>query len=104
MNGSHDNSAKRGHSHRDRTANLILVGLAAVLVVLGVLSFLVGRYPICPDKVVGMLFANVLPINQSWSGQEATIFFNVRLPRVVLAMLVGCCSRAEVAYQHPDHG
>ena len=100
MGGSQDNNVERGHSRRNRKANLILVGLAVVLIVLGVLSFLLGRYPISPDKVVGMLFGNMLPIDPFWSSQEATIFFNVRLPRVVLAMLVGCClASAGAAYQ-----
>jgi iron complex transport system permease protein len=77
-----------------------LVCLAVVLVVLGLLSFLVGRYPISPDKVVGMLAGNVFPIDPFWTEREATIFFNVRLPRVVLAMLVGCClATAGAAYQ-----
>ena len=74
--------------------------LAVVLVVLGLLSFLVGRYPISPDKVVGMLAGNVFPVDSFWTEREATIFFNVRLPRVVLAMLVGCClATAGAAYQ-----
>ena len=88
------------HAKRTRIANLILVGLAIILVVLALLSFLVGRYPISPDKVVGMLFGCVGPIDPFWTDQEATIFFNVRLPRVVMAMLVGCClSAAGAAYQ-----
>ena len=100
MVDSSNSQGKRGHSRRVRKANLILVGLAVVLVVLGVLSFMVGRYPISPDKVVGMLVGSVFPIDQFWTGQEATIFFNVRLPRVVLAMLVGCClATAGAAYQ-----
>ena len=100
MVDSSNSQGKRGHSRRVRKANLILVGLAAVLVVLGVLSFMVGRYPISPDKVVGMLFGSVAPIDQFWTAQEATIFFNVRLPRVILAMLVGCClASAGAAYQ-----
>ena len=100
MVDSSNSQGKRGHSRRVRKANLILVGLAVVLVVLGVLSFMVGRYPISPDKVVGMLAGSVFPIDQFWTGQEATIFFNVRLPRVVLAMLVGCClATAGAAYQ-----
>ena len=86
---------RRGHR-----ADIILVCLAVVLVVLGLLSFLVGRYPISPDKVVGMLAGNVFPIDPFWTDREATIFFNVRLPRVVLAMLVGCClATAGAAYQ-----
>lgn len=85
---------------RNRKANIILIGLVVVLVVLGLFSFIVGRYPISPDKVVGMVFGNVFPIGQFWTNQEQLIFFNVRLPRVILAMLVGCClSAAGAAYQ-----
>ena len=96
-----DNGPGRNvHIRQNRTANLILVGLAVVLVVLATLSFLVGRYPISPDKVVGMLFGSALPVDAFWTEQEATIFFNVRLPRVVMAVLVGCClSSAGAAYQ-----
>lgn len=95
MAGEPRNSAKR-----TRRANIILVALGVVLVALGILSFLVGRYPISPDKVVCMLANTVFPIDPFWTDQEATIFFNVRLPRVVLAMLVGCClASAGAAYQ-----
>ena len=85
---------------RKRTANLILLGLGILVIALAILSFLVGRYPISPDKVVAMLADRVIPIDPFWTDQEETIFFNVRLPRVVMAMLVGCClSSAGAAYQ-----
>ena len=100
MTKRHDSTAGHLQKQRNRKANAILVGLAAILVVLGVLSFLVGRYPISPDKVVGMLAGSIVPIDPFWTDQEMTIFFNVRLPRVVLAMLVGCClASAGAAYQ-----
>ena len=90
----------RRRKRRNRTANITLLCLGGCLVVLAVMSFLVGRYPISPDKVVGMLIGNVVPIDAFWSDQEVTIFFNVRLPRVVLAVLVGCClASAGAAYQ-----
>ncbi len=86
--------------HRTRKANITLVALAVILVVLAIVSFLVGRYPISPDKVVSILASGVVPIEQFWTDQEAIIFFNVRLPRVLLAMLVGCSlSAAGAAYQ-----
>ncbi len=100
MPGKSTDTPTERNAHRNRRADAILVGLVVVLVVLGVLSFLVGRYPISPNKVVGMLLGNVAPIEPFWTNQEATIFFNVRLPRVVLAMLVGCClAAAGAAYQ-----
>jgi len=93
-------STEKRHTHRNRKAYITLVILAVVLVVLAIVSFLVGRYPISPDKVVGILASGVLPVDQFWTDQEAVIFFNVRLPRVLLAMLVGCSlSAAGAAYQ-----
>ena len=93
-------STEKSHKHRNRKANVTLVALAVILVVLAIVSFLVGRYPISPDKVVGILASGVGPVDQFWTDQEAIIFFNVRLPRVLLAMLVGCSlSAAGAAYQ-----
>lgn len=90
----------RKHDYRNRKAAVILIGLGVCLVVLAIVSFLVGRYPISPDKVVGILASGIVPVDQFWTDQEAIIFFNVRLPRVLLAMLVGCSlSSAGAAYQ-----
>ena len=95
-----DKETDRKHDHRKRRANIILLCLGVCLVVLAIVSFLVGRYPISPDKVVSILASGILPVDQYWTDQEAVIFFNVRLPRVLLAMLVGCSlSSAGAAYQ-----
>ena len=88
------------HARKNRRANVILIALGVIVIALAIFSFLVGRYPISPDKVVGMLAGQIAPIDAFWTDQEATILFNVRLPRVVLALLVGCClASAGAAYQ-----
>ena len=90
----------RKQNYRDRKTAIILIGLGVCLVILAIFSFLVGRFPISPDKVVGILASGIVPVDQFWTDQEAIIFFNVRLPRVLLAMLVGCSlSAAGAAYQ-----
>ncbi len=95
-----DSNAVSMRKSHDRKANLILFALVVVLVVLATLSFLVGRYPISPDKVVCILASNVHPLEPFWTNQEALIFLNVRLPRVLLAIMVGCClATAGAAYQ-----
>lgn len=38
-----------------------------------------------------MLLGQVFPIDQFWTNQQQTLFFNVRLPRILLALMVGCC-------------
>ncbi|MDD4081575.1 MAG: iron ABC transporter permease, partial [Eubacteriales bacterium] len=64
------------------------------------LSFALGRYPISPKETVGILFSGVFPIEPFWTERMATVLFNVRLPRILLACLVGCClSSAGAAYQ-----
>ena len=49
-----------------------------------------------------MLLHQAFPdlVEQTWTGQQASIFFNVRAPRIVLALLIGCClSAAGAAFQ-----
>lgn len=82
---------------------------AAVLLILFVLSFLMGRYPIRPMELFGMLGNRILSLlnlqghivaEPFWDQQTEAIFFSIRLPRILLACLVGCCiSTAGAAYQ-----
>ena len=67
--------------------------MAALVVVLAAVSLLVGRFPIRPAEALALLATQVAPglIEPTWTNQQASIFFNVRLPRIVLALLIGCC-------------
>lgn len=90
-------NAPRHHGH---TASLIIAGLAVIVVVIALASFMLGRYPIKPVEVVGILASQVIPIDPFWTDQQATIFFNVRLPRILLALMVGASlSAAGAAFQ-----
>lgn len=81
---------------------LVLVLLASIA-----LSLHLGRYPISPGEV-WRLMADAL-LHPDGSGlqvdqQMKAIFFHVRLPRIALACLVGCClSAAGAAYQGIFH-
>lgn len=87
-------------SRDKRRANAVIGGLALFLVVAACASLMLGRYPIEPGQAVLMLLDQVIPLDPSWTDQQATLFFNVRLPRILLAMMVGCClSVAGAAYQ-----
>lgn len=74
-----------------RRARGILLGLAALTVAVAAISLMLGRYPINPGEAVAMLVNQVLPLDQTWTDQQATLFFHVRLPRILLALMVGCC-------------
>jgi len=63
-------------------------------------SFALGRYPIPPGELLSMLASRFLPIRPTWPAQMEAVLFHVRLPRVVLACMVGCClSGAGAAFQ-----
>lgn len=73
-----------------RRARLITLPLIAVAVVLvAVIALAIGRYFVPPVEVVRMIIGQVLPIEQTWYAKEATVVFDVRLPRVILSFLVG---------------
>ena len=63
--------------------------IAGVLVVLFILSFAMGRYPISPLDVIKVLASHVLPIRHTWPDIMDTVMIQIRLPRILAAMLVG---------------
>ncbi len=79
---------------------LIISLLGALLVAVVFLSFFLGRYPITPSELVSILASKLFPVERFWTDTMETVLFNVRLPRVLLACLVGCClSAAGASYQ-----
>lgn len=86
-----------------------LTAALLMLAVLFVVSFLLGRYPVHPGELGGMLLDSVLQklhldnffqIEPFWDEHTESIFFNVRFPRILLACMVGCCiSTAGASYQ-----
>lgn len=79
---------------------LKLLMLLALLIVIFILSFILGRYAVPPDQLIKILAAGILPLEQSWSDTVETVIFQIRLPRILAAILVGAAlSTAGAAYQ-----
>lgn len=77
-----------------------ILSLAIILILVIIASFQLGRYPISPKDLFGILLSKFYPVNHFWTDQMEAILFNVRLPRIILACLVGCClSAAGASYQ-----
>ena len=93
---------------KQRRGGLILCVLAAVLVLLIFVSFLLGRYPVSPGALLGVLLHRLLralggllsPLFPSaagwglspfWDGSTEAVAWNIRLPRILLSCMVGCC-------------
>ena len=59
------------------------------LVILFFLSFLLGRYPISIYDVIIAIFSKIFGLNNGLPQSIETIIFQVRLPRILGAILVG---------------
>ncbi len=74
--------------------------MASALLALFLLSFVMWRYGVPLGQVVRILLSGVLPLEQTWTDNMAIAVLNVRLPRILLACLVGCgLSAAGTGYQ-----
>jgi iron complex transport system permease protein len=63
--------------------------LLLLLVAAFILSFAIGRYPVSPLDVIKVLVSQIFPIDHTWRNVLETIVINIRLPRIMAAMLVG---------------
>jgi cobalamin transport system permease protein len=80
---------------------IVIVGAALLVLAAGVAAVLVGPADLPPSQVVHELFRWVPGVGPSGlTEQQQTILWQLRVPRVVLAALVGAClSISGAAYQ-----
>lgn len=77
-----------------------LAALAGLLVALFLASFVLGRYDVPLSQVARILLSRLLPLEKTWTPNMEVAVVSIRLPRIALACLVGCClSLAGTAYQ-----
>ncbi|MDO4868791.1 MAG: iron ABC transporter permease [Bacillota bacterium] len=80
---------------KTKTAALIV---CFVVVFFG--SFMLGRYPIMPDDLIKILLSKLVDLHQTWPEAAETVVFQIRLPRVMAAGMVGAAlAVAGVSYQ-----
>ena len=70
-------------------SKLIRVLLWTLPLILALVSIGVGRYQVDFMVQIKILLSQVFPIEQTWTNTEETVVINVRLPRIILAMLIG---------------
>ena len=70
--------------------------MAAVLCIVFLLSFMIGRYPVPLPDVIKILGSRILhlPFAVTWDAQMEIALCNIRLPRILLACLVGAALSA----------
>ena len=90
-----------------------LAALGALLLAVFLLSFCLGRYGVPLGQVVRILLYRLgaalgglldrlpgvdvgplFPMEATWTGQMETVVMQIRLPRIMMACLVGCCLAA----------
>lgn len=85
-----------GHRHSGR--RFALLGSLFLIAFFG--SFLLGRYPVDPITLIKLLVSRIIEIPRTWDVGAESAFFQIRLPRVTAAALIGAAlSVAGAAYQ-----
>ena len=85
-------------TERNSRKYILIVG---VLLVAGVfLSFFLGKFSLGPKEVMGILTSPITGSETFWTSQQEQVFWAIRLPRILLACLVGCAlASAGCVYQ-----
>lgn len=59
------------------------------LIILFIISFLIGRYPLSPSEVLIALLTGLFHIKTNLSPTIYTVVWDIRMPRIAAAMIVG---------------
>jgi iron complex transport system permease protein len=91
--------AVREHARSRRRTGLVFLGATAVLLVLALLALGAGRYPLSASDVVVVVWRRLAGGVET--GMADAVVWQIRMPRVGVAMLVGAAlAAAGTAYQH----
>ena len=79
---------------------MIIFLLFIALIVTIICSITIGRYPMGIKELAGILGSKCVPIEPFWTSVQESLLLNHRIPRILLACLVGCSlSTAGASYQ-----
>lgn len=91
MPSSIDSSVVRSHADARRSA-VVIGGLLVILLLAVLLSAMLGPYPLAPGEVIAAIARRAVGAAQP--GPVDTVLFQIRLPRVAAALLVGAALAA----------
>lgn len=78
----------------------VLWSLFALLLLSIFVSFMLGRYAVPLKELIYILWSKIVTVPQFWTDTMEKVVLYIRLPRILLACLVGCClSAAGASYQ-----
>ena len=74
--------------------------LVVIFIVVFFGSFMLGRYPVSPPELMKIILSGIIDIPRSWPDAAENVIFQIRLPRVLAAAIIGAAlSIAGVSYQ-----
>ncbi|WP_102275567.1 FecCD family ABC transporter permease [Cytobacillus massiliigabonensis] len=74
--------------------------LSLFLILCFMISFTLGRYPVSPLELIKVLSSKIFFLKTTWPAEVETVIFQIRLPRVMAAVLIGSAlSCAGATYQ-----
>ena len=77
-----------------------MAALALALVALFCVSLAMGRFTVPLVQTIRIILGNFFPLNATWSDQMENVIYNIRMPRILGALLVGgALSLSGAAYQ-----
>ena len=84
--------------------SIAIVAFVFLYILIFILSFSFGRYPVDPITLIKILLSKIFPIEQTWSRQAEIVVINIRLPRLLAGSLVGAgLSLAGLTFQTIFH-
>lgn len=89
-----------GRPRRRGPQGFFLTVMLAILIAMFIISFAMGRYPVAPCDLLTLIGSRVFNYTHNLPDVLQTVVFNVRLPRIIAAIIVGAAlSAAGAAYQ-----
>lgn len=83
-----------------RKSGPVLVILSVVLIAIFLWSFTVGRYAVPLQELLTIFFRKMFGLSPTWSDTMETVLFNIRIPRIIIALIIGGALAASgAAYQ-----
>lgn len=83
-----------------KNKNIVIVAIIMIVTAIFLLSFTVGRYAIPLPELFNILIGKFLNLPATWSKSEEMVLFQVRIPRIFAALLIGTAlSAAGATYQ-----
>lgn len=75
----------------------MLLILLVVLIIVFLWSFTVGRFAVSLPELLTVLFRKMLGLSATWSDTLEAVLFNIRIPRIVVALTIGAMLSASGA-------